>query len=127
MDGILEIELFYNLVSIICVGIHIVTDGSLGRATVAATIVSNHAISLAQEEHHLSVPVVGRQRPTVMKKDRLSRAPVFIENLGAIFGGNRRHGIVLLLSCLGIVPCIAQRLLPRFRGSTIKSLMFERY
>jgi hypothetical protein len=37
-----------------------------------------------QEEQHLVVPVVGAQRPTVVKDDRLAGAPVLVEDLGAV-------------------------------------------
>jgi hypothetical protein len=59
MDGVLEIELFDDLVHIVRIRIHIVTDGGLSRAAVAAMIMRNDPIALGQEEHHLSVPVVG--------------------------------------------------------------------
>jgi hypothetical protein len=58
VDGVLEIKLFDNLKSIVRIRIHFVTYRGLGRATVAATIVSNHAIAVGQKEHHLGVPVV---------------------------------------------------------------------
>src|SRR5580692_5217950 len=59
----------------------------------AAAIVRDHAISMGQKEKHLVVPVVGAERPTVMKHDRLRalRTPVFVEDRGAVFSRDRWH------------------------------------
>src|SRR4051812_48571841 len=86
VHGVLEIKLFDNRV-----GVHVMTCGSLGRATMATTIMSDYPIAFAQKEHHLGVPVVGGQRPSMMKKDRLSGPPVLIENLSAILRGDSTH------------------------------------
>jgi hypothetical protein len=63
---------------------------------VAAPVVRNDAIAVGKEEQHLSVPVVRRQRPAVMKHNWLCilRAPVFVEDRCAIFCCDRCHGIV---------------------------------
>ena len=37
----------------------------------AATVVRDHAIALSQEEEHLRIPVVGAERPAMMKEDDL--------------------------------------------------------
>jgi len=44
----------------------------------SAPISRNDAIAFAEKKKHLRVPVIGRQRPTVAKNDRLTFAPVFI-------------------------------------------------
>ena len=46
---------------------------------------------MLEEEQHLSVPIVGRQRPTVAEHDRLTFASVLVEDLDAVLGGERRH------------------------------------
>jgi hypothetical protein len=58
---------------------------------VAAAIVGDHAIALAEEEHHLGVPVVGAERPTVMEEQRLPGAPILVEDLGAVLGDDLAH------------------------------------
>src|SRR5215831_16056111 len=41
-------------------------------------------IAAPEEEHHLGIPVVGRERPAMAEDDRLARAPALIEDLGAV-------------------------------------------
>jgi hypothetical protein len=61
---------------------------------VTASIVRDHAITLHAGEHHLRVPGSGVERPAMRENDGLSRAPVLAEDIGAVFGGDRRHGEV---------------------------------
>ena len=63
----------------------------LGRAAVAATVVGDHAVAVLHEEHHLGVPVVGTERPAVVEHDRLTAAPVLVEDLRAVLGGDEGH------------------------------------
>src|SRR6185437_9277409 len=76
---------------IVGVVIEVVPIGYLSRAAMAAPVMSNDAEAMPEEEHHLVVPVVGRQRPAVAEHDRLPRAPVLVEDLYAVLGGDRRH------------------------------------
>src|SRR5262249_38929122 len=57
----------------------------------ATAIMSDDAKAAVQEEQHLRIPVVGRQRPTMAEDDGLSRTPVFVEYVGAVFRGDRGH------------------------------------
>src|SRR6266850_8356571 len=50
----------------------------LGGPAVASSVMGDDAIALFEEEQHLCVPVIGRQRPTMAEDDGLSFAPVFI-------------------------------------------------
>jgi hypothetical protein len=63
----------------------------LGGAAMAAPVVGYDAIAMIEEEQHLRVPIIGRQRPTVTEDDGLTFAPVFEVNLSSVFGGNGRH------------------------------------
>ena len=45
----------------------------------AAPVVGDHAVALAEEEQHLRVPIIGRQRPAVAKHDGLTFAPVLVD------------------------------------------------
>src|SRR6185436_19571820 len=78
------------------VRIHVIAVGCLGRATVAAPVVRDHPIAMHEEVHHLCIPVVGRQGPAMMKHDRLSVAPVLLEDLYAVLGGECVHALFSL-------------------------------
>src|SRR6187549_3359453 len=63
----------------------------LSRAAMAAPVVGNHAVVLAEEIKQLCVPVICAQWPTVMKDERLRifRAPIFVEDLHTAGCGER--------------------------------------
>src|SRR5208282_5611756 len=83
---------------IIGVVVHVVTDAGLCRASVATSIVSDHSEAMLQEEHHLGVPVVSRQRPAVAEDDRRARAPILEKDLDAVGRSDRAHVRCLLWS-----------------------------
>src|SRR5215471_21460115 len=62
----------------------------------AATVVSDGSIAVLAEEQQLCFPSITRERPTVGKEDRLSLAPIFVGDLGSVFGRDGAHGY----SCL---------------------------
>ena len=47
-------------------------------------VMRDHAIPLAQEEHHLVIPVIRRKRPAMAEHDRLARTPVLVKDLNAV-------------------------------------------
>src|SRR5688572_20251615 len=96
VNGIAKIEMLDDSRAIGCVVIHVVPVAYLARTTMTAAIMRDDAITLANEEEHLRIPVVGTKWPAVMKDDRLSglRAPILVEDLDAIFGRNGGHGVV---------------------------------
>src|SRR5579871_5757089 len=59
-------------------------------------VMRNDAISLAQEEQHLRVPIVRAQRPAMVKHDWLPGTPILVENLGSVFGFDEGHGFLRL-------------------------------
>ena len=71
--------------------IHVVTVAHLGGAPMTAAVMGYDAIAMIEEKQHLGVPVIGRKRPAMAEHDGLTVAPVFIENLNAVFGGDRAH------------------------------------
>src|SRR5271168_837733 len=81
---------------VIGVVIHIVSVAGLGGTAMSAPVVSYDAIAVIQEEHHLGVPVVGRQRPAVRENDGLTFAPVLVINLSAVFRRDRCHWMTSL-------------------------------
>src|SRR6476660_1406868 len=66
----------------------------LGGATMAAPVVGDDTIAVLEEEQHLRVPIIGRQRPPMAEHDGLTLAPVLVEDLDAVFGRDGRHGLV---------------------------------
>src|SRR5208337_2080038 len=100
VDGVLQVEMGGHCREIVGVMIHIVTVGDLAGPAVAAAIMGDNAIAVLHEEQHLRVPIVGRQWPAVAKYDRLTVAPVLVEDLDPVFGGNHAH---VTLSFLRVV------------------------
>src|SRR5215218_4401604 len=90
MNGILEVERRDKLSDIGCIGVHLVAAVGLVRPPVAPAVVGDHAISFRQEKHHLIVPIIGTQWPTMVEHDRLSfsRTPILVEDPGPVFGGD---------------------------------------
>ena len=76
---------------VVRVVVHVVTVAGLRRASVSAPVMGDHSVALRQEEQHLVVPVISRQRPAVAEHDRLARTPVLVEDLRAVAGGDRAH------------------------------------
>jgi hypothetical protein len=58
---------------------------------VAAAIMRDDAVAVPEKEQHLCVPVIGRQRPAMAEHDGLPAAPILVEDLDAVLGGDRRH------------------------------------
>jgi hypothetical protein len=54
-------------------------------------IMGDHSEAVMQEEYHLRVPVVTRQRPPMMKNNGLPGSPVFEIDLSAVFYLDRAH------------------------------------
>src|ERR1700722_11479141 len=96
MDGILQIEIRRQGCQVICIMIHVVAIARLTGSAVAASVMCDDAITVAQEEKHLRVPVVGRKWPTVAENDGLAFAPVLVENFRAVFCFDRAHCAVSL-------------------------------
>src|SRR5229473_639288 len=51
------------------------------------------ATTVFEEEQHLRVPVIGRQRPAVAEHDGLALAPVLVKDLDVVFGRDGRHAL----------------------------------
>src|SRR6478609_240698 len=63
---------------IIGVMIHVMAVAGLSGPSVATPVMGDDAIAVFEEEEHLRIPVVRRQRPTVAEDNGLSTAPVFV-------------------------------------------------
>src|ERR1700722_8640466 len=64
------------------------------RAAMASAIVSDHAITSLQEEKHLRIPIIRREGPPVVEDNRLTCAPILVEDLCSVFGRDKRHGSI---------------------------------
>jgi hypothetical protein len=53
----------------------------------------DHPVAVMQEEHHLGVPVIGRQGPSVTENYWLTGAPVLEEYLRSVSGRELGHGM----------------------------------
>jgi hypothetical protein len=58
-----------------------------------ATVMCDASVAILGEEEHLILEGVRRQRPAVTEDDRLSRSPVFVVNLRAIFCCDISHDL----------------------------------
>jgi hypothetical protein len=95
VDRILQAEVRGDREKIVGIVIHVVAVGGLRGSPVAAAVMRDDAIAVIEEEHHLRVPIVGRQRPAVAEHDGLTLAPILVENLHAVLGSDRRHFTLL--------------------------------
>src|SRR6202034_1730165 len=93
VDGVLQVQGVGDRGSVLRIGVHVMAQRGLGRATVTSAIVRDYAVSVLEEKQHLGVPIIGRQRPSVMKHDGLPRAPILVVNLCSVFGRYKRHGL----------------------------------
>src|SRR6266849_5609196 len=78
--------------------IHVMAVTGLGGAAVSAPVVGYDTIALLEEEQHLRVPIIRRQRPAVGENNRLTRSPILVVDLCSIFGRNCRHGVLSLIT-----------------------------
>src|SRR5438309_7202909 len=68
----------------------------------AAPVMGYDAIAVVEEEQHLRVPIIGRQRPAVAENDWLTGAPILEINLRSVFSRDRIHNRFIAL--IGLVP-----------------------
>src|SRR4029077_12949361 len=98
MDRILEVEMLDHGRKVVRVMIHIMPVANLRRPAVASPVMRYDAIALAQEEQHLRVPVIGRKRPAMAEHNRLTRTPILVEDLDAVFSSDYGHALTLALT-----------------------------
>ena len=58
MDRVLEVEMRGHRREVVGVMIHVMAAAGLGRPAMAAPVMRDHAIAVAEEEQHLRVPIV---------------------------------------------------------------------
>src|SRR6266404_1136395 len=78
VHGVLQIKMRGQGCKVVGIMIHVMAVACLGGPAVTSSIMGDDAITVFEEEQHLRVPVISRQRPTVAEDDRLSFTPVLI-------------------------------------------------
>src|ERR1700733_9291861 len=91
VDCVLQVELFGKSREIISVGVHLVAIPRLRGTTMPSAVMRDNSITTLAKEHHLSVPIVGTERPPMTEYDGLPFAPILVENRRSIFCADRRH------------------------------------
>src|SRR5436190_9993809 len=84
VNGVLQIEMRGQSRKVVGIVIHIMAVARLGRTAVTSSVMRDDAIPVVQEEQHLRVPVIGRQRPTMAEDEGLSAPPASIKAGGAV-------------------------------------------
>src|SRR5262249_42656714 len=94
-----QVELIDDGGQVVGVGVQVVAFPRLAGTAVAAPIVGHSTEPVGGDVPHLVIPGVGGQRPSVAEHDGLPAAPVLVEDLGAVLGGNHTgaHGLTPLL------------------------------
>src|ERR1700676_3418981 len=92
VNGVLQIEMHRQRRKVVGIMIHVMAVAGLAGPAVAAAVMGDDSIAVTEEEQHLRVPVIGRQRPAMREHHRLSTAPILVVNLGAVFGLDGWHG-----------------------------------
>src|SRR5207253_11307837 len=73
-----QVEMVGDGLQIVGIVVEVMAVGYLRRTAVASSVMGDDAIAVSEEEQHLRVPVIGRQRPAVTEDDGLSFAPILI-------------------------------------------------
>src|SRR5271156_4381632 len=84
MHGILQAEMRGERLKIVSIMIHVVTVARLRGPAVATAVMGYDAIAVTQEEKHLRVPVICRQRPSMAEHNGLPLSPVLVKDLDAV-------------------------------------------
>src|SRR5438477_6721686 len=63
---------------VVGVMIHVMAPAGLGGAAVTSSVMGDDAIAFLEEEQHLRVPIIGRERPAMAEHDGLTFSPVLI-------------------------------------------------
>jgi len=100
VHGILQIKMRSQSRKVVGIMIHVMAITRLSGPAVASSVLGDDAITVFEEEQHLRVPVIGRQRPTMAEDDGLSFAPILVVNLRSVFGCDCAHCFFFLVSGL---------------------------
>src|SRR6266851_8529316 len=96
VHGPLQIEMRRQSRKVVGIMIHVMTVARLCGPAVAPSVMGDDAITVFEEEQHLVIPVIGRQRPAVAEHDGLTLAPVLVKDLDIVLGRDDRHGTLFV-------------------------------
>ena len=91
MHGVLEVEMRRQRREVVGIVIHVVAAADLARAAVAAPVMGDDAEALAWKNSIWASQSSADKRPAMAEDDGLPRAPILVEDLDAVLGGNRAH------------------------------------
>jgi hypothetical protein len=91
VNGVLQVKMRGQRRQVIGIVIHVVTVAHLSGPAMASAVMRYDAIAVLEEEQHLRVPVIGRQRPAMAEHNGLTFTPVLIVDLRPVFGCNCTH------------------------------------
>ena len=72
----------------------------------ATPVVGYDAIAVVEEEQHLCVPIIGRQRPTVTEYDRLTGTPILEIDLDTVLCRYCVHSFIMHIIHFGNVSIV---------------------
>src|SRR6266480_2842566 len=78
VHGILQIKMCGQSRKVVGIVIYVMAVARLGGPAVASSVMGDDAIAVFEEEQHLRVPVIGRERPAMAENYGLSLAPILI-------------------------------------------------
>jgi hypothetical protein len=91
MDRALQVELFGQCRKVIRIGVQVVAVPGLARSAMATAVMGNAPIAARGQKKHLVLECVRTQRPSVAEYNGLTRSPILLINLSAIFVINFIH------------------------------------
>src|SRR5579863_5051182 len=91
MDRLLQIEMRRHGRQIVGIMIHVMAVADLAGAAMAAAVMRDDAIAVIEEEQHLRIPIIRRQRPAMAEHDRLTLAPILVKDVDLIFCRDDGH------------------------------------
>src|SRR5712691_1563972 len=111
VDRVPHVERFDQLREIVGVGVHFVPTPRLARSAMTAAIMCDTAVAVGAQKHHLVLPGVRAQRPSMAEDGGLSLGPVLVIDLRAVLGCDSRRGMFSLWLRHGLTPlcCNSQR------------------
>ncbi len=112
MDCVPQVQVVDKLVKVVGVRVHVLAVEGLARSAEAAAVKRDAAKAPGSKKEHLVFKCIRGERPAVAEDHGLSRAPIVVVNLRAVFGRDRgvlsfalffvrvgRGRIVRLLDC----------------------------
>jgi len=92
-DRVVQVKGLDEVGQVVGVGVQVVAVPRLARSAAATAVVRDGPVAAGCDQEQLVIPSVGGERPAVAEQDRLAAAPVLVENLGAVRGGDGSHQI----------------------------------